>query len=122
MRKQKGSIPAEALFGELVHLSHQIRSVAVHKATLGTIRRQHVPRLAGDRWLPQCGDNETNATRGMASGRMVAAGFRGFTKHIDPVSLSFGVRDLEAPRLADEIECRSRSEAQEHEDTGRNER
>jgi len=27
MRKQKGSIPAEALFGELVHLSHQIRSV-----------------------------------------------------------------------------------------------
>src|ERR1700732_2157297 len=27
MRKQKGSIPEEVLFGELVHLSHQIRSV-----------------------------------------------------------------------------------------------
>jgi hypothetical protein len=29
MRKQKGRIPAEVLFGELVHLSHQIRSVGV---------------------------------------------------------------------------------------------
>jgi hypothetical protein len=29
MRKQKGSIPAEVLFGELVHLSHHIRSVGV---------------------------------------------------------------------------------------------
>jgi hypothetical protein len=29
MRKQKGRIPAEVLFGELVHLSRQIRSVGV---------------------------------------------------------------------------------------------
>ena len=58
----------------------------------------------------------------MASGRMDAAGFRGFTKHIDPVSLSFGVRDLDARRLADEIECHPRGEAQEHEDAGRDER
>ena len=29
MRKQKGRIPAELLFGELVHLSHKIRSVGV---------------------------------------------------------------------------------------------
>jgi hypothetical protein len=38
---------------------------------------------------------------------MDAAGFRGFTKHIDPVSLSSGVRNLDAPRLADAIECHS---------------
>jgi hypothetical protein len=29
MRKQKGRIPAELLFGESVHLSHKIRSVGV---------------------------------------------------------------------------------------------
>jgi hypothetical protein len=32
MRKQKGRIPAEVLFGELVHLSHQIRSVGVPRS------------------------------------------------------------------------------------------
>jgi hypothetical protein len=64
MRKQKGSMPAEVPFGELVHLSHQIRSAGGHRATPGTIRRQRVPGLARNRWLPQCGYNKTNANRG----------------------------------------------------------
>jgi len=52
-----------------------------------------------------------NAIQKRASGRMDAAGFRRFTKHIAPVSLSFGVWDLDAPRLADAIECHPRSQA-----------
>jgi hypothetical protein len=49
-------------------------------------------------------------------------GFRGFTKHIDPVSLSFGVRDLDAPRFSDAIEFYPRSQTQKHEDARRDER
>jgi hypothetical protein len=63
MRKQKGSLPAELLFGELIHLSHQIRSAGGHRATPGTIRRQRVPELTRNRRLPQCGYNKTNANR-----------------------------------------------------------
>jgi hypothetical protein len=49
MRKQKGSLPAEVLFGELIHLSHQIRSAGGHRATPETIRHERVPGLARNR-------------------------------------------------------------------------
>jgi len=49
MRKQKGSMPAEMPFGELVHLSHQIRSAGGHRATPETIRHERVPELARNR-------------------------------------------------------------------------
>jgi hypothetical protein len=62
MRKQKGSISEEVLFGELAHLSHQSRSVGCHRATPG-IRRQRGPGLARNRRLPQYGNNMTNANR-----------------------------------------------------------
>jgi hypothetical protein len=51
------------LFGELVRLSYQIRSVGVPQGNPGTIPRQGVPGLAGNRWLPQSGSNKTNAKR-----------------------------------------------------------
>src|ERR1700731_679305 len=65
MRKQKGSISEEVLFGELVHLSHQSRSVGYHRATPtpGMIRSQRGPGLARNRRLPQYGNNKTNANR-----------------------------------------------------------
>ncbi len=50
---------------------------------------------------------------------MDAASRYRFTKLIDPVSLFFGVRDLETSRFADEIEFRSRSHPQEHENADR---
>jgi hypothetical protein len=44
MRKQKGSIPAEVLFGGLVYLSYQIRSVVVPQ---GDTRYDTPPACSG---------------------------------------------------------------------------
>jgi hypothetical protein len=79
MRKQKGSIPEQVLFGELVQLSHQIRSVGCHRATPGMIRRQGGPGLARIRRFPQYGNNMTNANRVLpcvAPSRAVASSWR----------------------------------------------